>query len=81
MWDLTNSLFLSTGVCNTSSTIDTVVNGFFSSGGLLLNKAKDWLFHDRSSNGQDLRDRANELYKRGRVSRVYGLEIDTISCP
>ncbi|KAI8012262.1 hypothetical protein LOK49_LG06G02412 [Camellia lanceoleosa] len=25
-------------------------------------------FHDRSSNGRDLRDRANELYKEGRVS-------------
>ncbi|XP_028081968.1 putative receptor-like protein kinase At4g00960 [Camellia sinensis] len=68
MWDLTNSLLLPTGVCNTSSTIDTVVNSFFSSGGLLLNKARDWLFHDRSSNGQDLWDRANELYKEGRVS-------------
>ncbi|THG08677.1 hypothetical protein TEA_001985 [Camellia sinensis var. sinensis] len=54
----TPSLLLPTGVCNTSSTIDTVVNSFFSSGGLLLNKARDWLFHDR----------ANELYKEGRVS-------------
>ncbi|CAL5392039.1 unnamed protein product [Camellia sinensis] len=56
------SLLLSTGICNTSSTIDTVVNSFFSSGGLLLNKARDWLFHDWSSNGE------NELYKEGRVS-------------
>ncbi|KAI8018709.1 hypothetical protein LOK49_LG04G01265 [Camellia lanceoleosa] len=69
MWDLINSLLLSTKVCNTSSIIDTVVNSFFSSGGLLLNKARDWLFHDRSSNGQDLWDRANELYKEGRVSK------------
>ncbi|CAL5337210.1 unnamed protein product [Camellia sinensis] len=68
MWDLTNSLLLSIGVCNTSSTTDTIVNTFFSSRGLLLNKARDCLFHDRSSNGQDLRDRANELYNEGRVS-------------
>ncbi|GMP55621.1 hypothetical protein CsSME_00020384 [Camellia sinensis var. sinensis] len=34
----------------------------------LISGQKNWLFHDRSSNGQDLRDRANELYKEGRVS-------------
>ncbi|CAL5337208.1 unnamed protein product [Camellia sinensis] len=36
--------------------------------GFGVDSQKNWLFHDRSSNGQDLRDRANELYKEGRVS-------------
>ncbi|KAL7192941.1 hypothetical protein ACSBR2_024701 [Camellia fascicularis] len=34
----------------------------------LISGQKNWLFHDRSSNGQDLRDWANELYKEGRES-------------
>ncbi|GMP55634.1 hypothetical protein CsSME_00020397 [Camellia sinensis var. sinensis] len=34
----------------------------------LISGQKNWLFHDRSSNGQDLQDRANELCKEGRVS-------------
>ncbi|XP_028116151.1 putative receptor-like protein kinase At4g00960 [Camellia sinensis] len=34
----------------------------------LISGQRNWLFHQRSSNGQDLRDRANELYKEGRVS-------------
>ncbi|THG08678.1 hypothetical protein TEA_001986 [Camellia sinensis var. sinensis] len=34
----------------------------------LISGQKNWLSHDRSSSGQGLRDRANELYKEGRVS-------------
>ncbi|GMP55620.1 hypothetical protein CsSME_00020383 [Camellia sinensis var. sinensis] len=33
----------------------------------LISGQKNWLFHDRSSNGQDLWDRANELYMEGGV--------------
>ncbi|CAL5337203.1 unnamed protein product [Camellia sinensis] len=34
----------------------------------LISGQKNWLFHDWSSNVQDLRDGAKELYKEGRVS-------------
>ncbi|CAL5395039.1 unnamed protein product [Camellia sinensis] len=35
----------------------------------LISGQRNWLFHDRSSNAQSLRDRANELYKEGRLSK------------
>ncbi|KAL7219877.1 hypothetical protein ACSBR2_012858 [Camellia fascicularis] len=41
----------------------------------LISGQKNWLSHDRSSNGQGLRDRANEFYKEGRVSEFMDMKL------